>query len=713
MRCQLDTSLEGPCTTPTTQAYTGLAFGSHTFTVRAIDAAGNSSSASYTWMVTAQPPANTVAPTVSGQAVVGHVLTASPGTWTGNPPPTFTYQWQDCDANGLSCVPIGGATAPSYTVAATDVGSKLLVVVTGTNPSGSSSAASAPTSVVPQPATPPVNTIAPVVSGQAVVGQLVSTTSGSWSGNPPPSFGYQWQDCDANGLNCAPISGATGSSHTVEASDLGFTLVVVVTATNASGSSSASSTPTSVVSQPASPPVNTAAPSISGQPVVGQVLSTSDGTWTGSPAPSFGYQWQDCDSSGVNCAPIGGATASSYTVAASDIGFTLVVVVTGTNGSGSSSASSAATAVVPDPSSPPVNTVAPAVSGQAVVGQVLSASDGTWTGTPAPSFGYQWQDCDSNGLNCAPIGGATASSYTVAAGDVGSTLVIVVTGTNTSGSSSASSAATAVVTQAGSPPVNTAAPVVSGQAAVGQVLSASTGTWRGLRRRRLRYQWQDCDANGVNCVPIGGATSSSYTVAAGDVGSTLVIVVTGTNASGSSSAGSSPTSVVPSPGSPPVNTVAPVVTGQATVGQVLSASTGTWTGSPAPSFGYQWQDCDANGVNCVPIGGATSSSYTVAAGDVGSTLVIVVTGTNASGSSSAGSSPTSVVPSPGSPPVNTVAPVVTGQATVGQVLSASTGTWTGSPAPSFALSVAGLRRERPQLRADRRRDLVDVPRRLE
>src|SRR5206468_5446136 len=92
VRCQLDTAPEGMCTSPTTQSYSGLSSGSHTFTVRAIDAAGISSSTSYTWTVTAQAPANTVAPAVSGQAVVGQVLTASPGTWTGNPAPTLTYQ---------------------------------------------------------------------------------------------------------------------------------------------------------------------------------------------------------------------------------------------------------------------------------------------------------------------------------------------------------------------------------------------------------------------------------------------------------------------------------------------------------------------------------------------------------------------------------------------------------------------------------------------
>ena len=78
-----------------------------------------------------------------------------------------------------------------------------------------------------------------------------------------------------------------------------------------------------------------------------------------------------------------------------------------------------------------MNTVAPSVSGTTTVGQQLTANPGTWTGSPAPTFTYQWLRCDSGGANCAPILNQTGLTYTLVAGDAGMTIAVTVTGTNT------------------------------------------------------------------------------------------------------------------------------------------------------------------------------------------------------------------------------------------------------------------------------------------
>jgi hypothetical protein len=91
-------------------------------------------------------------------------------------------------------------------------------------------------------------------------------------------------------------------------------------------------------------------------------------------------------------------------------------------------------------------------------------------------------------------------------------------------------------------------------------------------------------------------------------------------------------------GSLPANTVAPAVTGTATVGSTLTTTNGTWTGAPAPTFTYQWQRSGSN------IGGATSSTYVIQAADAQNTLRCVVTATNTLGAVSANSNSTATIP---------------------------------------------------------------------
>jgi hypothetical protein len=98
-------------------------------------------------------------------------------------------------------------------------------------------------------------------------------------------------------------------------------------------------------SQPSgSPPVNSAPPTVQGQPVVGAWLTGSSGTWTQS--PQFSYQWDSCGTAGTNCSAIGGATSSRYQVESSDVGRTLILSVSAVNGAGGGEARSAPTKVI-------------------------------------------------------------------------------------------------------------------------------------------------------------------------------------------------------------------------------------------------------------------------------------------------------------------------------------------------------------------------------
>jgi len=101
---------------------------------------------------------------------------------------------------------------------------------------------------------------------------------------------------------------------------------------------------------------------------------------------------------------------------------------------------------------PPSNTSPPTIAGTAQEGQTLTAGSGTWSGTQPINYAYQWQRCESSGANCAPIAGATTTTYTLTAAEVGSTVEVAVTASNTAGSGTASSAPSAVVVPAPGPP---------------------------------------------------------------------------------------------------------------------------------------------------------------------------------------------------------------------------------------------------------------------
>jgi YD repeat-containing protein len=97
-------------------------------------------------------------------------------------------------------------------------------------------------------------------------------------------------------------------------------------------------------------------PSLSGSPVVGVRMRVYHGWWSGPPVV-YGYQWEDCKSSGGECVPILGANNVNYTPVSGDIGYTLVAEVVATNGDGSGEASTAASAVVAAQPAPYTQTV--------------------------------------------------------------------------------------------------------------------------------------------------------------------------------------------------------------------------------------------------------------------------------------------------------------------------------------------------------------------
>jgi hypothetical protein len=415
--------------------------------------------------------------------------------------------------------------------------------VTATNAHGSAVAFSVPTPVV-QGAAPPTNVSPPSVSGSAVEGALLTAAPGRWTGSPSPRFAYEWLRCDANGNACAAIPGATGNQYRVTRDQVGLRLRIRVTGSNSEGSATATSAPTERVQAAGRRPVDTSPPTTFGTEREGAVLTATTGSWTGSPAPTFAYQWRRCNQNGANCLAIAGATARTYRLQAADIGHRMRVRVTATNSAGSASADSAAGPIVQAAGRRPTNTSAPTTFGTEREGAVLTATAGKWTGTPAPAFAYQWLRCDQNGANCLTIGGATAATYRLQGADVGRRMRVRVTATNSAGSASADSAASPVVAAAGTAPTNTSAPTISGNPVEGQVLTATRGQWSGTQPLSFAYRWQRCDRNGASCADIAGAFGLSWRLTAAEGGHTIRIRVVATNARGRAEALSRQTAVV-------------------------------------------------------------------------------------------------------------------------------------------------------------------------
>src|SRR4029077_2872157 len=201
----------------------------------------------------------------------------------------------------------------------------------------------------PYPTGPPILSIPPSIVGAPSVGVLLAAVPGTWEGGKPLRFSYAWSRCDAAGANCIAIAGATRETYIPVSADVGHSLVVVTTATSAGLSATAASAPSATVTPagtpPAARPVNIGPPQIVGKAQAGQMLTTSVGTWTGSPK-KFAYRWRRGTAPATSCIAIPRAIQPGYTLTPDDIGSTLSLVVTGTGAGGSTSATAATTGVV-------------------------------------------------------------------------------------------------------------------------------------------------------------------------------------------------------------------------------------------------------------------------------------------------------------------------------------------------------------------------------
>ncbi len=245
-------------------------------------------------------------PGISGDAMVGSMLTADQGVWEPTPI-TFSYQWM------RDGVDIAGADEEEYFLVGADFGAEISVEVTGSR-AGYASESRESNAIGPVVAGALAPTPIPTIGGTATVGSTLTATPGTW-GPAPVSLAYQWY------RDGAPIASATASSYNLTVNDVGFGITVRVTATKA-GYTTVFRTSAPVGPVPALTLTATPTPTISGTAQVGEQLTASAGSWQ--PAPvTLAYQWLR------NGSPISGATSDTYTAIGADLGAALSVRVTG------------------------------------------------------------------------------------------------------------------------------------------------------------------------------------------------------------------------------------------------------------------------------------------------------------------------------------------------------------------------------------------------
>ena len=368
-------------------------------------------------------------------------------------------------------------------------------------------------------------------------------------------------------------------------------------------------------------PTSAKPPSVTGSLQQGAKLTATAGTWSGTGTITYAYQWYRCDVNGAHCSSIHGSTKGTYTLVGKDVGQTIGLTVKATDTTGATSAYAPLVGLIAAAKATPVATKQPPLSGEPIVGQGLKIEAATWSVTPA-TLTYAWLRCNTNGRLCTAETGETTDTYSVQADDVGH----VVIGAVTAGKQTVLSLSAGVV-RAAPGPVSSSRPAIDGTLQQGAKLTATAGTWSGSGTITYAYQWYRCDANGGHCSSIHGSTKGTYTQVAADAGHTIALTVKATDSTGTTAAYSSLAGLVAAKTATLAATAQPTLAGTATVGQALTVTPGTWSGTPSTTFTYTWLRCNANGRLCTAIPAATAASYTLTADDSGHTIVATQTAT--------------------------------------------------------------------------------------
>jgi hypothetical protein len=483
--------------------------------------------------------------------------------FNGSPPNDYTARWRASEGAGTTLyddssnhnnstitgstwetaapyIPIASATASTYVITNPgDDGYTILVDVLGANTTTSNSAVLVPSSATATVTLPvPSNTVAPVVSGTANIGNTLTTTTGTWT-NTPSSYTYQWQRDNAGGGSYSNITPAYRALVLTDSP--GIFLLLNETSGSAAADSSGngrSGTYTGGFTlNQASLTGYTADASVALNGSTGYV-STAYNPFTVGGAQTFEGWANRTDTSARHPFFSGGGGTGPIMLAAvsgsTDISFwpdTGLSQVTWTAACPTATNFlwtltyddniNVAELFINGVSKGTRSTAAYDASGgnTLFIGEWVSSN--FWKGSLSNFAVYPYVLSSTNIANHYTV----ASSNILLHADVGNKVRCVVTAHNSGGGTAANSNATSRVT---GPVLNLVAPVITGDPFIGENISTSDGTWEGYPIPTITYQWQRSPDN-VTFSDIGLMTTNTYSIVSGDRTYYLRCAVTASN----------------------------------------------------------------------------------------------------------------------------------------------------------------------------------------
>ena len=668
--------------TASTRTFSGTPTAAETVSVKVTASDGNGGSVSDTFDITVA--ADTTPPTLTGASIEetdGLIINLrfSEDLQLSNPPPVSAFTVTvDGSAATVSSVLVPGSVLPQndlWLQLSTAIRQGQAVVVAYADPTtgddanaiqdaAGNDAADFTTGMNGVPAvtnnslvTNTPATGAPTITGTAQVGQTLTagtTAIVDADGLTSVSYTYQWIRVATDNTE-TNISGATASTYTLVAADQGTTIKVRVSFTDdASNAETLTSAATAAVSADTTPPTLISATVVpNGSIMLFQFSENLDGS-NRPPVSAFTVTAGGNTITNSSTSQVPGSrdgVALSFSPPYIRQGQTVVLTYTDPTGGNDANAIQDTAGNDVETFTTDLNSV-PAVINNSTLAPVAPGAPTGLTATASGStqIDLSWTAPADNGgrvitgykIEISPNGTDTWTTHLADTTSTNTTYAHTglaasttrhyrVSAINTIGTSAASNVDDAT-TGAGTNTAATGAPTITGTAQVGQTLTAGTTAImdaEGLTSVSYTYQWIRTAA-GVD-TNISGATASTYTLVAADLGTTIKVTVSFTDDASNAETLTSNVSVIIAR---PANTAAtgkPGITGTAQVGQTLTATVGTSAdvdGLPNPfltdvNTSFQWirVATDNSETN---IASATASTYTLVAADLGTTIKVKV-----------------------------------------------------------------------------------------